>query len=166
MFTKVNDFLQEWGNESQATHKILKALTDASLQQKVYDQGRTLGRIAWHIVVSVGEMGQGTGLSFEAPGEKDAVPTSAQAIAAAYEKSASALAAALQAQWNDARLQEEIELYGEKWTRGFTLNVLIKHEIHHRAQLTVLMRQAGVKVPGIYGPAREEWSAYGAPAAE
>ena len=26
-----------------------------------------------------------------------------------------------------------------------------------------LMRQAGLKVPGLYGPAMEEWSAYGAP---
>ena len=25
----------------------------------------------------------------------------------------------------------------------------------------VLMRQAGLKVPGVYGPAREEWTAYG-----
>jgi hypothetical protein len=25
----------------------------------------------------------------------------------------------------------------------------------------VLMRQAGVRVPGVYGPAREEWPEYG-----
>jgi len=25
------------------------------------------------------------------------------------------------------------------------------------------MRQAGLKVPGIYGPAREEWAQYGLP---
>ncbi|MBE0644676.1 MAG: hypothetical protein IH600_11400 [Bacteroidetes bacterium] len=31
------------------------------------------------------------------------------------------------------------------------------------AQLTVLMRQAGLLVPGIYGPSREEWSTYGLP---
>jgi hypothetical protein len=32
--------------------------------------------------------------------------------------------------------------------------------------MTVLMRQAGLKVPGIYGPAKEEWSIYGAPVPE
>jgi uncharacterized damage-inducible protein DinB len=26
--------------------------------------------------------------------------------------------------------------------------------------MTVLMRQAGLKVPGVYGPAREEWTTY------
>jgi uncharacterized damage-inducible protein DinB len=27
--------------------------------------------------------------------------------------------------------------------------------------MTVLMRQAGIKVPGIYGPSKEEWEAMG-----
>jgi uncharacterized damage-inducible protein DinB len=42
----------------------------------------------------------------------------------------------------------------------------MKHEIHHRAQMTVLMRQAGLKVPGLYGPAKEEWSQYNMPPME
>jgi hypothetical protein len=29
-----------------------------------------------------------------------------------------------------------------------------------------LMRQAGLKVPGVYGPSREEWSQFGMPAQE
>jgi len=37
------------------------------------------------------------------------------------------------------------------------------HQTHHRAQMTVLMRQAGLKVPGVYGPSREEWSQMGMP---
>jgi uncharacterized damage-inducible protein DinB len=52
-------------------------------------------------------------------------------------------------------------MYGEKWTRAATLASIIKHQIHHRAQMTVLMRQAGLNVPGIYGPSREEWSQFG-----
>lgn len=27
--------------------------------------------------------------------------------------------------------------------------------------MTVLMRQAGLTVPGIYGPAKEEWATFG-----
>lgn len=27
--------------------------------------------------------------------------------------------------------------------------------------MTVLMRQAGLPVPGIYGPAKEEWTTFG-----
>ena len=53
-------------------------------------------------------------------------------------------------------------MYGDKWKRGITLNVLITHQAHHRGQMTVLMRQAGLKVPGVYGPSREEWAGTGA----
>ena len=37
------------------------------------------------------------------------------------------------------------------------LMTLINHQNHHRGQMTVLMRQAGLTVPGVYGPAKEEW---------
>ena len=46
------------------------------------------------------------------------------------------------------------------------LSALIRHEAHHRGQMTVLMRQAGLTVPGVYGPSREEWVAYGMPVQE
>ena len=41
------------------------------------------------------------------------------------------------------------------------LMTLINHQNHHRGQMTVLMRQAGLTVPGVYGPAKEEWAAAG-----
>jgi uncharacterized damage-inducible protein DinB len=52
-------------------------------------------------------------------------------------------------------------MYGQRWKRGFTLTALVEHQIHHRGQMTVLMRQAGLRVPGIYGPAREDWASMG-----
>jgi uncharacterized damage-inducible protein DinB len=55
-------------------------------------------------------------------------------------------------------------MYGETWKRGQTLLYLMLHNAHHRGQITVLMRQAGLPVVGIYGPAREEWEAMGMPA--
>ena len=42
---------------------------------------------------------------------------------------------------------------------AMVLNVLIRHQIHHRGQMTILMRQAGVVVPSVYGPSREETAA-------
>lgn len=52
------------------------------------------------------------------------------------------------------------------WRRGSTLGRLLVHQTHHRGQMTVLMRQAGLTVPGVYGPAREEWAAFGMPPQE
>jgi hypothetical protein len=41
-------------------------------------------------------------------------------------------------------------MYEEKWKRGMTLAIIISHQIHHRAQLTVVMRLNGLKVPGVF----------------
>ncbi len=63
--------------------------------------------------------------------------------------------------WTDDTLQEDVTMYGETWKKGFALWVTVVHQVHHRGQLTVLMRMAGLKVPGVYGPCKEEWEAYG-----
>lgn len=58
-------------------------------------------------------------------------------------------------------LSDAADMYGQKWKRGFTLQALIAHEIHHRGEMIVLMRIAGLAVPGVYGPTRDEWANYG-----
>ena len=68
--------------------------------------------------------------------------------------------------WTDAMLVETVPMYGEDWTRGKVLAALILHQAHHRGQMNVLMRQAGLGVPGVYGPSKEEWVNYGMPAQE
>jgi uncharacterized damage-inducible protein DinB len=166
MFRTIADFTRAWQGESASTRKMMSALTDASLAQKVTPEGRSLGRLAWHIVQTLGEMGGHTGLAVEAANEKTPQPPTAAAIAEAYKRGAAAVEQAVASAWTDADLPGEIEMYGEKWTRGQSLQALMAHEIHHRAQMTVLMRQAGLKVPGVYGPAREGWGAYGMPAQE
>ena len=69
--------------------------------------------------------------------------------------------AALKDQWKDSELNDEINMYGQQWKKKDVLKSLVYHQIHHRGQITVLMRQAGLKVPGVYGPAREEWEQMG-----
>ncbi len=162
MFTSISDFLTDYESERQGTLKILAALTDESLAQSVAKDHRTIGRLAWHIVTSYPEMMGRVGLILDKVSEHDPVPLSAQAIHDAFAAVSAQLLDQIHANWNDATLQDVVDMYGEKWKNGFTLEVLIRHEIHHRAQMTVLMRQAGLKVPGVYGPAYEEWTAFGA----
>jgi len=165
MFYHVRDFIKDWQKESANTMKIMQQLTDDSLNQRVTAQGRSLGRIAWHIITCLGEMTQRMGLATEAPAENAPVPVKAQDIIIAYERAAGSLLTAIQ-EWQDADLNKADDMYGEQWKRGFSLKVLLRHEIHHRAQMTILMRQAGLAVPGMYGPSREEWSQFGAPPQE
>jgi len=166
MYRTIQDFLADWNRESDMTLKVFRNLTDASLCQKVTPEGRSLGSLAWHIILSIGEMGNKAGLNVVAPPEDTPVPHFASVIISAYEKAGTSVAPAVQYTWKDSMLIEEIEMYGEKWTRGAALSALNTHQIHHRAQMTILMRQAGLQVPGVYGPSREEWSQYGMSAPE
>ena len=161
MFTTIADFEQNWAHEMASTQKQMDQLTDASLSQSVAADHRTLGRVAWHIATTIPEMMSQTGLKLSAVDHKAPVPKTADEIKKAYAVASKELLDQIKANWDDATLQVEDEMYGEKWKRGTTLLILIKHEVHHRGQMTVLMRQAGLKVPGFYGPAKEEWANYG-----
>ena len=166
MFRKLNDFLAVWEYETEATLKLLGALTDTSLTQRPHPDVRTLGRLAWHITQSIPEMGARTGLALAGPAEDESIPTSAAALAERYREAAESLRREVGGRWTDAELEVEDDMYGERWARGRTLFVIVVHQAHHRAQMTVLMRLVGLEVPGVYGPAKEEWSRYGMPAQE
>lgn len=166
MFTSIEQFKTEWEFESENTRKIMAALTDASLKQAVVEEHRNLGRMAWHIVQSIAEMGGYTGLKVAGPAEHAPVPTSAQEILKAYENASRSLLEQVLENWQDETLTVSDNMYGQDWQRGVTLYIIIKHEVHHRGQMTVLMRQAGLVVPGLYGPAKEGWSQFGMPAPE
>jgi uncharacterized damage-inducible protein DinB len=161
MYRRIDDFIAEWRQESAGTVKILRALTDESLTRKVDPEGRTLGFIAWHLVLTLGEMGNRAGLAVEAPPENVPEPQHAAEILEAYRAAAASLGEMVGKTWDDGALEEEMDMYGQPWKKGFILNTVILHEVHHRGQMTVLMRQAGLPVPGVCGPSREEWCAYG-----
>jgi uncharacterized damage-inducible protein DinB len=158
MVTSIKSFLKSWEYESSSTLKILEKLTDESLRQQVYPGGRTLGRLANHILESLTELPSKLKLGIE---EKHADHKTAEEIARHYKQDSDNLVAAIKEKWTDANLLEKNNMYGEEWPNGVSLNVLIMHQCHHRGQMTVLMRQAGLAVPGIYGPAKEEWNAMG-----
>ncbi len=166
MVRSVADFEKDWGTEYDGTLKVFRALTDESLGQRVDPEGRSLGRLAWHITQSIPEMMNRTGLEVDSAVEHQPVPASAAEVVAAYERVGAAVRDQVRARWTDETLLQTRDMYGEPWANGFTLEVLLRHQTHHRGQMTVLMRQAGLTVPGVYGPAREEWAAYGMPAQE
>jgi uncharacterized damage-inducible protein DinB len=161
MFSTIVDFEHVWSSEIESTQKLFKHLNDRVLSQAVNPEGRTLARLAWHITTAIPEMMTRTGLTILGPGPDDPVPPTARLIAKAYSEGAISLLEQVKARWTDATLKEKDDMYGEQWARGFTLMSLVLHQVHHRAQMTVLMRQAGLEIPGLYGPARQEWAAFG-----
>ena len=164
MYRRIEDFLRNWEYEAASTSKVIGALTEGARSQAVAPGHRTLDRLAWHLAQSIAEMMNQTGLSVTGVDPHAPVPGNVEAIKKAYNDASASLAEAVKTNWNDDTLEIEDNMYGEKWPRGATLTALIMHQAHHRGQMTVLMRQAGLKVPGVYGPAMEDWAAYGQPA--
>ncbi|EPD49481.1 hypothetical protein HMPREF1210_03380 [Paenisporosarcina sp. HGH0030] len=161
MYHTIDEFLTEWTYESDSTQQILDLFNDDSLGTRVKEGERSLGFLAWHTIVSINEMMSRVGLEFEAPHHDASMPESAAEIAAGYKQANMAFKEAIRSQWTDVNLSEEHDMYGEMWTNATTLNVIVKHQIHHRGQMTMLMRLAGLPMIGVYGPSREEWTSYG-----
>lgn len=161
MFRKLDDFLKTYEKQAEFTSTIFGALTDTNLDQKVAGGHRSLRQIAWHIVVTTAEMMARTGMRLSSIDHESMPPAAASDYVAAHRAVSAELITALKSTWNDETLAQTDDMYGEQWPRGFTLSALVQHEIHHRGQMTVLLRQSGSKVPGLFGPSKEEWMQYG-----
>ncbi|WP_374717802.1 DinB family protein [Neobacillus sp.] len=157
MYITIADFIREWNWEASLTQKVLEGLTDDSLSQKVYPEGRTLGRIVWHFTTNIPEYLAHFGLKMDEIEYAEKVPTSAKEIVETFKQISSSAAKAIEEQWTDETLKEVQIAFGRKETNAQILMGLIKHIIHHRGQATVLMRQAGIKPFGVYGPPKEDW---------
>ena len=155
MFNRVQDFLRTWEFESAQTARLLDGITDAALSQSVAPGHRTMGELAWHLTTALREIAGKTGLQFHAPEKTAPQPSTAVEIRQNYRGAARNLSKAIADNWSDEDLQQRNDVYGMEWENGTTLMVLLHHQIHHRGQLTVLMRQAGLKLPGIYGPSAD-----------
>lgn len=161
MFRKIDDFLHSYGQMIEGTSKVFAMLDDKNINQPVAPGHRTLGQTAWHIVTSIPEMMNRTGLGMSSVNHESMPPASPADIMAGHKAATEELMKAIKDGWTDETLGQSDDMYGQTWQRGTTVSMLVNHEAHHRGQMTVLLRQAGVKVPGVYGPSKEEWTQYG-----
>jgi uncharacterized damage-inducible protein DinB len=161
MYRKITDFITDWGYESQSTIKLFNEINNEAMPNTLFDGGRTLGQLAWHIAETLPEMIAQIGINFNHEHhDKWDGETTIEQIISVYQKNTNLLLAQIK-DWKDEDLELEDNMYGENWKRGITLEILIKHQAHHRGQLTLAMRQMGMKVPGMYGPAKHEWEQIG-----
>lgn len=163
MFSSIQHFIGVWESESTATLSCLEKLTDESLTRDLVHDHRSLDRLTNHIINCAAGIPHEAGFPVS-----DYANTQYHTVAemiATYKKATEAVKQAVLS-CTDATLQEETLMYGQTWKKGFSLWLTVTHQIHHRGQLTVLMRLAGLKVPGVYGPSKEEWEAMGLPQAD
>jgi uncharacterized damage-inducible protein DinB len=163
MFTSIKQFNKVWEMETGSTLACFKHLTDESLSKDLLNGYRTIERTVNHITDCAASIPQAAGVPVEHDKQNY---TTVVSLIEAYTQATNKVKEAVSSKWTDATLQEDVNMYGETWKKAFALWVTVVHQIHHRGQLTVLMRLAGLKVPGVYGPAKEEWEAMNFPPAD
>jgi len=161
MYLKINDFIEDWKVESESTIKIYSNISDEVMSNKDHENIRSLEKLAWHITQTLTELPKSCGITENDALENMEIPKSISEIISLYKLHSAKLIEVIQNKWTDNDLTKELKVYGQEWEARNILSMLVKHQIHHRAQMTVLMRMYDVKVPGIYGPSKEEWTQYG-----
>ncbi|MFJ7666562.1 DinB family protein [Lysinibacillus sp. NPDC097195] len=154
MYRQVDDFLNEWTIAANGTVQVLKAMTDETLSQSIVEGHNSLGWLGWHLVGAAGYFSYLAGLTVPMIRQEDPVPASAAEIVATYEKTANSIKEEA-AKLSKEDLLVEVKGFNGPITRGALLRALIDHQTHHRGQMTVLLRQAGLAVPGVLGPTKE-----------
>jgi uncharacterized damage-inducible protein DinB len=168
MYRHIDDFLTIWRDEAAKTLEMFEAIPEDAAGTAVAEGHRNLRQMAWHLCETLVEMPAHMGLKVEGfPGEPMQTPPLAtmKAIRDVYAATSGSLMAQI-ATRNDMALAMTYPFYGESWTGALALYILVSHQTHHRGQMTVLMRQAGLKVPGAYGPTKEDWAGMGMAAPE
>lgn len=150
MYHNLEDFLNDWNMSAEGTLNVFKAITNDKLDQSIVEGHSSLGWLANHLVGSIGAFGGLAGFKLPNTNESSDI----EEIIKAYELASSALIEEANKLSAEALL-EEVEGFVGPAPRGQILRSLIDHQTHHRGQMTVLLRQAGLTVPPIMGPTKE-----------
>lgn len=150
MYRHTEDFLVEWQNAAKGATKAIEAITNDTQDTAIVEGHNTLGWLAWHLV-EVGTMfGNVIGCTLSTvKADRDM----AHAIAS-YTTMQSAIADKVKTLTNEDLLQP-VKLFGNDMPRGQVLRILVNHQTHHVGQMTVLLRQANLRVPPVMGPTKE-----------
>ncbi|PKG24339.1 DinB family protein [Niallia nealsonii] len=156
MYRQVNDFLADWSAQAEGTIRVLEAITDEKLNQAIVEGHSTLGWLGWHLATTPTFFLGLVGLKLSIELNRNEVPQSAKEIVEGYKSVAEEVKAAVEKAFTDEMINETVESFRGPVPRGALLRTLIDHQTHHRGQMTVLLRQAGLVVPGVMGPTKEQ----------
>ena len=97
------------------------------------------------------------GLEMDKVQNAENAPNSIKEISETFEKVSAQAAEVIEKHWTDESLSQLQNAFGREESNATILMGLIKHIVHHRGQATILIRQAGLKPFGVYGPPKEDW---------
>jgi uncharacterized damage-inducible protein DinB len=151
--------------ESANTRKMLERLPQAQFSWQPHEKSMSLVQLAAHIAeipgMFVAQAIKEAELDFATSKYSPPAIETTEALLAFFEDNLHRALAALQASNEEALNQVWTMRRGETVFAAMPRKVVIRtlglsHLIHHRGQLSVYLRLAGVAVPGMYGPSADD----------
>lgn len=158
MYSNVADFIAQYTFEAAATEKLIAATSNEQFAFEPHAKVRSTGRVAWHIIHSLGGLAAELNIGITQI-DNDKKPTTKEEAVAMYKQASQELLAKVQESITNDMLGNEVNLYGMKLTIGGLLYLILRHEIHHRGELMIVMRWVGDTPVGVVGPTEEEMQA-------
>ncbi len=140
--------------ETATTRNVLAACPAGKESYSPDDRSMNTLKLAWHIASAEVFFLNGVAQGAFAAGEPD-VPEAIKNVAdviAWYDANLPAAVEAVKGLSGET-LAKEIDFFGMFNAPGVVyVDLMLRHSIHHRGQLSAYLRPMGAKVPGIYGP--------------
>ncbi len=163
--SSIESFISQWEFEFQITLNVMRAIPEDKLDFKPHEKFFTARKLAWHLVRIEDIFGRGVlkdkiiiGQS-TLPAEP---PATVAEMIAIYEKQHPEIVNGWRT-LDEAALQQKIPFVmpdgavrRELPRKAYLRTTLMHHVIHHRGQLSLMLRLMDAKVPSIYGPTADE----------
>ena len=158
--TELDRFRKVFDMEASTTAKLLEAIPAERYDFRPDPGGRSLGEMAWHLAEVEGYISDGVSkgaVTFQEAPPNMKRPREVKQLAPGFRQVHQDAVARL-AGLKEADLDREIPFAGDRRLsiRDCLWGALLMHLIHHRGQLSLMVRLAGGTPPPIYGPNREE----------
>lgn len=153
-------FLRIWDREAKTTAKVFRAFPPESLGVKPHERSRSIRDLAWQCVIDervIEKIIDGFSDLRNVP-PSPPPPGTMEEIAAAYETAHREASQKMRLTATEFSKTVTVTMRGGsiQLEQAETLWGNLLDQVHHRGQLTIYLRQAGGKVPAIYGPSGDE----------
>jgi len=163
--SSIESFISQWEFEFQITLNVMRAIPEDKIEFKPHEKFFTARKLAWHLVRIEDIFGRGV--------LKDKIIIGQSALPAESPATLAEMIAIFEKQhpeivngWrtlDEATLQQKIPFVTpdgvtrrELPRKAYLRTTLMHHVIHHRGQLTLMLRLMDAKVPSVYGPTADE----------
>lgn len=156
MYRNINDFIQEWERNSSGTLAIFESITEEKKHFSIVEGHSSLEWLSWHLTTAPAYfMGQ-IGIALNVELNPKNTPDKLSEIISTYSSVNENIIQIAKEKLSDEALLNEVNSHGQLTPIGAILRMMVDHQTHHRAQMQVLLRQAGLPVPGVMGPTKEQ----------